>query len=144
MESGSGCIVWSFRGCSTVIHRYPPLSGVIRRYPALVSHEVEFLLSEADGFVADAALLGWEVGLGCLGGAVLELEFMDVAFDTAFSEPDHGVDELGELLRVSHKVVAESGWVGLSEEPAEVHGDDADDCLAVVVAGAGAVDDLGG
>ncbi len=100
---------------------------------ALPLHEVEFLFGGVEGFVADAGGFGRFGLAGGGGGAVIGAKFVQVAFDAAFGEADHGVDEAGELVHVGEETFAEGGGVGVGEELAKICRDDVDDGAAGLV-----------
>ena len=80
------------------------------------SEELETLLGFLEGFIADPGSVGGDFPFGGLGGTVLGAELVDFAFDAAFREPDHGIDEAREFVGVGEEAFAERGRIGFDQD----------------------------
>ncbi|HTL56980.1 MAG TPA: hypothetical protein VL361_14960 [Candidatus Limnocylindrales bacterium] len=69
----------------------------------------------SDSF-ADSGGFGLRFVFGCLVASILRAKFVELAFDPALGESDHGVDEACELVGVGEQAFAEFCGVGFDQE----------------------------
>ena len=86
--------------------------------------QAKFFLGDPQRLCADAGPFGRFFRFGGVGGAILEVVLVQITFDDAVGEADHGVDEAGEFVGIGEEAVAKLGGVSFGEEFAEVGRDD--------------------